>query len=63
MDKQELDAIWEALHSTRLSLQKTIVETQKHGMDMVGHIFQSRQEMRDEFLGRVKGDADVQDET
>ena len=49
-------AVWEALHSLRLSLQKTIMASRKDGEDVIGGVFQSRDDMRKAFDGRVSAE-------
>lgn len=49
-------AIWEALHSLRLSLQKTIMASRKDGAEVIGEVFQSRDDMREAFDGRVSAE-------
>lgn len=62
MDKTDA-AIWKVLHGIMISLQKTIIHALPDGMDYVGRIYKTPEEMRDEFLCRAEMSMQPKDAT
>lgn len=56
MSKTDQDAIWEALHFLMTSLQKLILATVNDGLDHVGRIYGTPEDMMGEFTRRTQGE-------